>query len=346
MCGGFTHPRRAGKLTPMESRAVWFTGPGAVEVRRGELAELADGEVRVRTEYSGVSGGTEMLAYRGELDPAMPRDETIGALGGTFSYPFQYGYSCVGTVTESRAGLAEGQRVFAFQPHQDAFVAGAEAVVVLGDVDPRQATLFPLVETALQITLDAGARTGESVVVYGLGSVGLLTALLLRRAGAAVLAVDLAPWRRELAAGLGVPAVAPEALLDTLGTDGHPGRVPLAIEVSGNPAALAGALGVLAHEGEVLVASWYGTKPVALPLGGDFHRRRLTIRSTQVSTIPARLSDRWDAPRRRAATLALLGELPLSALATHTFPFERAGDAFAAIDRGTDGLIHVALGYS
>ncbi len=63
--------------------------------------------------------------------------------------------------------------MFAFQPHQDAFVAKAGDVVALGAVDPRQATLFPLVETALQITLDAGALLGETVVVLGLGVVGV-----------------------------------------------------------------------------------------------------------------------------------------------------------------------------
>ena len=101
----------------------------------------------------------------------------------------------------------------------------------------------------------------------------------------------------------------------------------------------------MAHEGTVLVASWYGTKEVTLPLGQEFHRRRLTIRSTQVSTIPARLSDRWDAERRRRAVVALLDELPLAALATHTFPFEAAADGFATIDAGAPGLIHAAFGY-
>ena len=42
---------------------------------------------------------------------------------------------------------------------------------------------------------------------------------------------------------------------------------------------------------------------------------------------------------------ALLDELPLGALATHEFPFERAADAYAAIDRGEPGLIHATLRY-
>jgi threonine dehydrogenase-like Zn-dependent dehydrogenase len=116
------------------------------------------------------------------------------------------------------------------------------------------------------------------------------------------------------------------------------------IEASGNPDALCAALSTLNHEGTVLVASWYGAKQVMLPLGGDFHRRRLTIRSTQVSTIPRALSDEWDIARRRSAAADLLTELPLERLATHTFDFDHAARAFAALDQDR-GVIHAALGY-
>jgi hypothetical protein len=82
-----------------------------------------------------------------------------------------------------------------------------------------------------------------------------------------------------------------------------------------------------------------------LPLGADFHRRRLTIRSTQVSTIPARLGDRWTIARRRVAARDLMGGLPLDALATHTYALADAAAAFAALDRADAGLVHAALRY-
>jgi 2-desacetyl-2-hydroxyethyl bacteriochlorophyllide A dehydrogenase len=327
------------------ARALWYVGPRSLDLRDEVLPPVEDGQVLVRTVFSGISAGTEMLAFRGQLDPDLPLDETLGTLGGTFRYPFRYGYSCVGVVEESRSELAEGTLAFAFHPHQDAFVMNAGDVVALGSVAPREATLFPLVETAFQITLDSGSRLGETVVVLGLGVVGSLTAHLLQRSGARVVAVEPQAWRRDAVVGLGVAAVAPEALEDALKTDGRPAHVPLVVEASGNPDALRTALGLLSHEGTALVASWYGTKEVTLPLGRDFHRRRLTIRSTQVSTIPARLGSRWNAERRRRAVVDLLDELPLECLATHTFPFDRACDAYAAIDAGTEGLIHVALGY-
>jgi threonine dehydrogenase-like Zn-dependent dehydrogenase len=240
--------------------------------------------------------------------------------------------------------VAEGGLVFAFHAHQDRFHVPADDVVAVDGVEPRLAALFPLVETALQITLDAGAVLEDTVLVVGLGAVGLLTALLLHRAGARVVASDPRPWRRRVAGDLGVEAVEPRSLPDRIGalTDG---AVPLAVEVSGDPEALSPVLPLLSHEGTVLVASWYGDKQVMLPLGREFHRRRLSIRSTQVSTIPAALSDRWTVRRRRRRARSLLEDLPLAALATHAFPFTAAGEAFAAVDRGDEGLIHAALRY-
>ncbi|WP_177212875.1 zinc-dependent alcohol dehydrogenase [Geodermatophilus ruber] len=326
----------------LSARRLLFLAPRRVGLAPVDLPEPGPGRLVVRTRFSGISTGTELLCYRGLLDPDLPLDERLGALGGSFRYPFPYGYSCVGEVELGTAAVPAGTTVFAFHPHQDRFVVAEDDVVVLPEgTDPRAATLFPLVETALQLSLDAGQVAHETVAVLGLGAVGVLTALLLQRAGATVLAADPLEERRELAGALGLPAVAPEDLLAGL----PPGGVPLVVELSGSPAALAGALPLLAHEGTVLVGSWYGEQPVALPLGGAFHRRRLTLRSSQVSTVPARLGDRWDIPRRRRAAGALLGELPLAALATTEFDFEEAALAYAALDGREPGVLHVALRY-
>ena len=299
----------------------------------------------MRSEFSGISAGTEMLAYRGELDSTIPKDETLGALAGSFEYPFQYGYSAVGTVEASRSDVGEGERIFAFHPHQSRFVVPAVDVVPVGDCDPRAATLFPLVETALQIALDTGIRYREAAVVVGLGPVGILTAILLARSGAVVVGSDPKPWRRETAQACGIEAVDSVRLDDTLRAATSGRGADLLVEATGSPEALGLSLGLLAAEGVAIVASWYGTKPVSLPLGAEFHRRRLELRSSQVSTIGGR-AVRWDRRRRLETTRALLAELPLSTLASHTFPLERAAEAYTAIDRGDEGVVHVALTYS
>jgi threonine dehydrogenase-like Zn-dependent dehydrogenase len=157
--------------------------------------------------------------------------------------------------------------------------------------------------------------------------------------------VDPRRDRREAAVLFGVPAVDVteiDAVVERL-TSGA--GVPLVVDATGHPHALARALELLGHEGEVLVCSWYGTKDVSLPLGREFHRRRLQIRSTQVSTIPALLAGAWDVQRRRKVAATLLSELPLKLLATHDVGFDEAAEAYAALDRGDAGLMHVALRY-
>ena len=318
-------------MSDVPARALFHTAPRRVEIRELPAPRPAAGEVLVRTLSSGISGGTERLVYRGEIPADLALDDTIDALGGTFSYPFAYGYACVGEVAES------GQRVFAFHPHQDVFTAQLSELVPLPAVDPAAATLFPLVETALQVTLDAGSGYRDRVIVLGAGVLGLLTGLLLQRAGWRPLLAEPQEWRRALASSLGVSAVAPAELPEE--------EVPLVIDASGNPDAPAMALDLLAHEGTLLIASWFGTKPVVLPLGGAFHRRRLTIRSTQVSSVPARLSGTWTRSRRRQETVALITELPLAQLCTDVFDFGHAAEAFQAVDQGKPGLMHAVLTY-
>src|ERR1700745_2061233 len=314
---------------PSPARALFHTAPRCVDIREVPTPRPAAGEVLVRTLCSGISGGTERLVYRGEVPAGMALDDTIDALGGTFSYPFAYGYACVGEVAES------GRAVFAFHPHQDVFTARTDELIPLPAIDPASATLFPLVETALQVTLDAGTGYRDRVIVLGAGVLGLLTSLLVPRSGWRPLIAEPQAWRRALASSLGVTTTAPEELAEE--------KVPLVIDASGNPDAPAMALNLLAHEGTLLIASWFGNKTVLLPLGGAFHRRGLVIRSTQVSTVPARLSwARAPSPRRPEA-VEVLFELPLAQLCTHVFAFGHAAEAFRAVDQGIPGLMHAVL---
>src|SRR5882672_8680633 len=242
------------------------------------------------------------------------------------------------------SGISGGTERLVYRGEVPAELALDETIDALGGelialpaVDPASATLFPLVETALQVTLDAGTGYRDRVVVLGAGVLGLLTGLLLQRSGWRPLIAEPQEWRRVLASSLGVTTAAPAELVNE--------KVPLVIDASGNPDAPAMALDMLAHEGTLLVASWFGAKPVVLPLGGAFHRRRLTIRSTQVSTVPARLSATWSRSRRRQETVELLPELPLAQLCTDVFDFGHAAEAFRAVDQGKPGLMHAVLNY-
>src|SRR5690606_8456173 len=97
----------------------------------------------------------------------------------------------------------------------------------------------PQVETALGLALDAAPLIGERAIVFGLGVVGLLVARLLADFPLARLAaVDPLAWRREQAQRWGIAETAdpeaPDWPATAAGFDAD-----LAVEVSGDPAALA-----------------------------------------------------------------------------------------------------------
>ncbi len=306
--------------------------------------------MRVEAIASAISHGTEMLVFRGEVPEGLELD--LPTLRGSFKFPIKYGYASVGRIVETGAevrGLAQRDAVFVHHPHQSTYVVPAAMPIRLPDgLDPELGVFLANVETAANVVLDAAPRLGERVAVFGQGVVGLLITQLLRRTGVRlIMAVDPLARRRELACRMGADvALAPEdvAAGNIHGLSDEHG-VDLAIEASGNAAALDQALASVTFGGTVVVCSWYGTKPVPLTLGGAFHRRRLRILSSQVSTIDAALQPRWTFQRRLALACNLLPQLELTALISHRFPVEHAAEAFALVDQHPEQTVQVLLTY-
>jgi 2-desacetyl-2-hydroxyethyl bacteriochlorophyllide A dehydrogenase len=322
--------------------SVWFSGPRHVELREEVLPPLRADDVWVQSLASAISHGTEMLVFRGQVPPGLELD--LPTLRGSFDFPIKYGYASVGRVVEAGAAvdvIRKGDLVFAHHPHQTQFVVPESLVVRLpGLAEPTLGVFLANVETALNVVLDAVPRLGERVLVFGQGVVGLLITQLLRRTGVGGLCVvDPVAHRRALALQVGADtALAPDQL-------GEASEFDLAIEASGNPAALDLAIPRVAFGGTVIVCSWYGTKPVSVSLGGAFHRRRLRIISSQVSTIDGALQPRWTRERRLALARELLPDLQLGVLVSHRFPFDQAAQAYALVDQHPDETTQVVLEY-
>ena len=334
----------------LEARALWFTAPRTAELRPERVPSPGPGEVRVRAIASAISHGTEMLVYRGEVPADLPLD--LPTFAGDFSFPIKHGYATVGRVLDTGAdvdSLSPDDLVFVHHPHQDAFTVPAELPVRLPEgIDPTTGLFFANLETALNVVHDTPLRLGETALVFGQGVVGLLVTQLLKLAGAdRVLAVEPLRKRRDLALEVGAdqafePAeVQHERLLEATAGRG----ADVAVEVSSSGAALQAAVDAVATEGTVVVASWYGTKPIVLSLGGHFHRGRVRLRSSQVGQINPELGPRWDRARRTQAVLGLLPRLRLMQLVSHRLPFEEAPGAYRLVDESPDEVVQVILTY-
>ena len=161
---------------------------------------------------------------------------------------------------------------------------------------------------------DAPVLVGDRVVVVGAGAVGCLVGWLAGRvSGAEVTLVDVNPARAEVAAALGVAFAVP---------DFAPNEADLVVHASGSQSGLELALNLAGFEATVLEMSWYGDASVALPLGGAFHARRLTVRSSQVGHVAGAKRARWDTRRRMALALSLLDEPALDVLITGESAFD------------------------
>ena len=323
-----------------------------MEHRPEELADPAPGEVRVASLCSAISTGTELLLYKGEAPATLPADATLPALAGTLAYPCKYGYCMVGRVDDLGAGVDSiwrGRLVFAFNPHETAFLAHVDDLLPLpAGCGQQDAAFLPSMEIAVNLILDGGPRLGERVAVLGQGVIGLLTtALLARHPLLALLTFDGLPARRALSVQFGAqvsldPQGPKDEATNSLGAAG----ADLVYELSGNPAALDLALYLVGDHGRVVVGSWYGDRRASVNLGGRFHRGRIKLISSQVSHIEPGLRGRWDRERRFAEAWRWLAEVRPSRLASRALPFEQAGEAYRMLAQQPDKYLTILFTYN
>lgn len=286
--------------------SLWITALRQASLRETALPTLRPGDVRIAMSASGISRGTEGLIFNGLVPDSERQRMRAPFQEGDFPWPVKYGYCAVGRVIAGDPGRI-GERVFALHPHQSVFDVPADAAQpVPDDVPDERATLAANLETAINALWDAPPLVGDRVVVAGAGTVGLLVAWLAARVpGVHAIVIEPDPGRAATARAIGLTVASPDAA---------PGDADLVFHASGRPEALVRALELAGDEATVVELSWYGARPVPLPLGGPFHARRLRLISSQVGQLPAERRPRWSHRRRLALALALLREPALDVL--------------------------------
>jgi 2-desacetyl-2-hydroxyethyl bacteriochlorophyllide A dehydrogenase len=341
----------------MKCLALIFRAPFEVDIAEQTLPGIGAAEVLVKTKFSAISHGTEMLLYRGLFPDDLAVDETIAELKRPWHYPLKYGYAAVGEVVAAGAQVSKdfiGRLVFCLHPHESCFAAGVNEILpVPEDIQARDALFLANMETAVNLLMDGGPVIGEKVVVLGQGVVGLLTtALLAKFPLAALLALDNFALRRETSRRLGACLVLDPATSDYLQKavaylqpDASEGSADLVYELSGNPAAINAAIAVAGFDGRIVIGSWYGRQRAALELGSRFHRKRIRLISSQVSTVTPALSARWPKHRRFDVAWDMIRRIRPSEFITHQIAFIRAKEAFELIEEKPASTIQVVLEY-
>jgi len=329
------------QLTGRTARSLYFTAPHTIEIREENLRG-EPGEILVRSRAIGISHGTEIHIYNGSFPRSVSQDG-LDCLKGDMEYPLKYGYMNAG-ITE------DGRRVFAFFPHQDLFyVQEKDCIEFPAAISFEDIALYPSVETAYNILLDTRPLPGERILIVGLGMIGLLTAEILAGIeGLHIMAVEPDPFRLQAGKRLGLPCFSPEPsdggrLVQTIRSV-CAGELPdKTIHLSGTEEGLQTAIDCTGFEGTIIEGSWYGSRGTSLKLGEAFHRRRLSIRSSQVSHVSRHLYPRWNRSRRTLEALGWVKRIQPSKYISHRYPLDEAQRAFEDISAGRDGVLQVLL---
>lgn len=338
-------------------RTVRITADGDIECHVYPLGALPPGMVRVRTELSVISPGTEMT-YVGRdasnpylhkrWDPEL-RLFTSGA--PTQDHPIVFGYRAAGTiVASSDLDVRPGTRVFGKWRHTEFTtlrVADARAQRLPEELSFEDgadlARMLPIAVNAVAYAEERHA--GAPVVVFGCGPVGLILAQVARATGATtVYAVDRLPQRLAIAKSLGLVPLdaAGDDVAQRLKREHGPDGIPVAFECSGSTRALHEAIRVVRRRGTVVAVGFYQGEAAGLFLGDEFHHNGVEVRSGQIGN----LHPRWEIGTLRdfGVDLARRHALILGGLPRLVLPVEEAPAAFDALARPAE-VLQVALSY-
>ncbi|GAA1286158.1 zinc-binding alcohol dehydrogenase [Pseudonocardia aurantiaca] len=348
---------------PLDTRpvVVALTGPRRVDVLPLPPATLPPGHVRLHTLYSGISAGTELTLYRGtnpHLDRVFDPERRLfvdeAAVNG---YPNTvWGYSEVGEIVGLGAGVDPallGAVVWGLWGHRGEAVLPVEKVaerLLPAGLDPLAGTFARVGAVALNAVLAADIHIGETVAVFGQGVLGLIASQFAARSGATVIAVDGIASRRDRALALGA-SQALDPMADDVGerikdlTEARGADV--CIEISGSYQALHEAIRGCAAGGRVVAAGFYQGDGLGLRLGEEFHHNRVQLVSSQISSAPQAIAQRWSTERlhRTVVELVAAGQIDVLSLVSHLIPAPLAADAYALLDADPAAALQVVLDF-
>ncbi len=185
----------------MKQAILYGAGDLRIEEVPLEADSLQPGQIYVETEVSAFSTGTDLGNYSGDATyvPGAPR------------YPRRVGYSNVGVIRRVGEGVVNfrpDMRVFSLRPHQSAYIAQQNELLVPvpASLSSEEASLAYLTHLGLAALRQARYEPGENVAVIGLGVIGLCTAWLARAIGAKVVGISNSQIRSESALELGAHA--------------------------------------------------------------------------------------------------------------------------------------------
>jgi predicted dehydrogenase/threonine dehydrogenase-like Zn-dependent dehydrogenase len=357
---------------------------GDTKVAEVPVPSVQEGQLLIQTSHSLVSAGTERMLLEfgkaGWFEKARQQPDkvravlekiktdglqpTIEAVFEKLDQPLPMGYCNVGKVLDKgrdTSGFQVGDRVVSNGKHAEAVSVPVNLCAKVPDVVADDEAAFTVLGAiALQGIRLAQPTLGETVVVTGLGLVGLMTVQLLRAHGCRVLGMDLDKDRLELAAQFGAevvdlsegqdPVAAAQAYSRGRGVD----AVILTVSSKSNEP-VSQAAKMCRKRGRIVLVGVTGLELSR----ADFFEKELTFQ-VSCSYGPGRYDPnyeekgndypigfvRWTEQRNFEAVLDMMadGKLDVKPLISHHFEIEEAEKAYELVG-GTEKSLGILLKY-
>lgn len=319
----------------MLSKYLEIVEKGVVVVKNEEvsLEDLGPNEAVIQNEASIISAGTEL--------------SRVFALKPGVTFPVRPGYAMIGRILQKGAALTDyevDERVYYLGNHASVLRYSGNGVEqwnhffkVPEGLDPLEAPLVCMIGIALTGPNDSEVKIGDSVAVFGLGVVGLLTALLYQINGARVIGLDPVASRCELAKELGISEVvacapaeqaeAVKALTQGLGAD-------ITVDAVGQSGVILTAIQAARPYGQVVLL---GTPRAAAEgnltdIFNPIHMKMLTVRGALANSVPLKSTPgiklSFERNYRTAFELMLSKQIDASKIISHVIRPEEAEAAY------------------
>jgi predicted dehydrogenase/threonine dehydrogenase-like Zn-dependent dehydrogenase len=358
---------------------------GSTEVAEVPCPRVGTGQLLIRTTRTLVSAGTErMLVDFGKasfIDKARQQPDkvrmvldkvrtdglmpTIEAVRNKLDQPLPMGYCNVGEVVEVGAGVsgfAVGDRVASNGKHAEMVAVPVNLCARVPDtVDDEAAAFTVLGAIALQGIRLVQPTLGETVVVTGLGLIGLVTVQLLKAQGCRVLGLDFDADKLALARGFGAEVVDLKSGADpvTAAMDYTRGRGVDAVIITASTKSnepVHQAAQMSRKRGRIVLVGVVGLELSR----ADFFEKELTFQ-VSCSYGPGRYDPtyedkgqdyplgfvRWTEQRNFEAVLDMMaeGRLDIAPLVSHRFDIALAPEAYAVVG-GSEPSLGILLKFA
>lgn len=279
---------------------------------------------------------------------------TLDAVRNKLDQPIPLGYSNVGTVLEVGAGVSGfsvGNRVVSNGSHAEVVCVPKNLCARIPDsVSDEAAAITVIGSIALQGIRLVQPTLGETVVVTGLGLIGLVTVQLLRAQGCRVLGIDIDSDKCSLARRFGAESVnlsrGEDPLSAARGFSRGRGVDAVIITASTRSSEPVHQAALMCRKrGRIVLVGVAGLELSR----DDFYHKELSFQ-VSCSYGPGRYDPlyeedgqdypvglvRWTEQRNFEAVLDLLadGRLDVPPLVTHRFPIDRAEEAYTVVSGG------------